>query len=43
LISADETAAVIQTDEEERTLTYQGITSARTIFEWKSSAKPGKK
>jgi len=43
LISADEESAIIEVHEAERALPYQSITSARTVFQWKSSAKPGKK
>lgn len=43
LLSATETEAVINVDDTERTLKFQEITSARTVFVWKTAAKPGKK
>lgn len=43
LLSATETEAVIRLDDTERTLKFQEITSARTVFVWKTAAKPGKK
>ena len=43
LISADDDNAVVQVGDAERTLKFQEVTSAKTVFVWKTAAKPGKK
>lgn len=42
LVSADEDAATVETDGEQFRYDYEAVISARTVFRWESSPKPGK-
>ncbi|MEX1280687.1 MAG: ribosome maturation factor RimP [Acidimicrobiia bacterium] len=43
LLSADDTAAQVVIGEDTRAIPYDDVTSARTVFVWEKSPKPGAK
>ena len=43
LESADETACVVTVEDNNRSIPYAAVASARTVFRWESAAKPGAK
>ncbi len=42
LTAADETGFTVDIDDEERRITYDEVSSARTVFVWEKGARPGK-
>lgn len=42
LVSADETSCTVEVDGAERTIPFDEINVARTVFTWERGAKPGK-
>ncbi len=42
LTAADEAAFKVNVDEHERTISYDEVSSARTVFVWEKGARPGK-
>ncbi len=42
IAAADETTFTLAIEEEERTISYSGVSSARTVFVWEKGARPGK-
>ena len=43
IVSSDETSAEVATEDGVRTIPFDDVTSARTVFVWQKGAKPGKK
>jgi len=42
ITSADESGFIVANDEQEQTIPYNDVSSARTVFVWEKGARPGK-